>query len=121
MSEILFSDLVGKVIVSIDIDNDTTIETSDGKRYMLMHYQDCCERVEFHKQIGEASNILNEVITLAEEDSCDPDWADGMKYSDDSHTWSSFYLETSKGRLELWFLGESNGYYGESVSFVELH
>lgn len=118
----LFSDLVGKVIVKIemDFDDEITIETSDGNEYLIRHEQNCCETVHLDRWIGNVADILNEVITLAEDDHDDPDWADNREYGDDSHTWSAYYLETSKGRLELWFLGESNGCYVESMSFIKV-
>jgi hypothetical protein len=62
-------------------------------------------------------NLVGEPITLAEHEIVDdPEWYTG-RY-DESHTWTLFVLETSKGRVEFWWLGESNGYYGEEVDFV---
>lgn len=86
----------------------------------LQHRQDCCENVDFIKCIGEPADVLNSPITLAETDnpSEDPSWHTPPHSANESFTWSVFILETAKGRVELWFLGESNGYYGESVDFV---
>jgi hypothetical protein len=115
-----FFGLNGKTITKLNVDDVTTIETSDGKRYQLSHSQDCCESVRHEKTIGEIENVLNSPITLAEEDNSDPKWATDYGYNE-SHTWSGYFLETVNGRVELWFLGESNGYYSESMGFSEIN
>ena len=63
--------------------------------------------------------LIGSPITLAESDHAEPDFASEMKYNE-SHTWTNFYLETAKGRLEIYCLGESNGYYCESVDFIKV-
>ena len=37
----------------------------------------------------------------------------------DSGTWTFYRIQTDKGVAVLRWLGTSNGYYGESVQFVE--
>lgn len=65
--------------------------------------------------IGDIANIIGQEIILAEEDRECPDFAKNRKY-EESHSWTNFYLKTEKGRLEIYFLVESNGYYSESIS-----
>lgn len=114
-----FFELKGQIITKIKADSlDVLIETASGNKYKIYHSQDCCESVDVHKTIGNAEDILNQEITLAEEDSKEPGWYK-EEYCE-SHTWTSFYLETSKGRFEIWILGESNGYYSESVAFEKI-
>lgn len=116
-----FFELKGQIITKIKADSlDVLIETVSGNKYRIHHSQDCCESVDVKKTIGNVKDILNQEITLAEEDLKEPDWYK-PKYADDSHTWTSFYLETAKGRFEIWILGESNGYYDESVSFEKIY
>jgi len=90
---------------------------TDKYKYHLYHEQDCCENVRLVDVIGDVDNILNEEIIFAEEDggANEPDWY-GNNYNDSSHTWTKFVLGTKNANVEFWFLGESNGYYSESIS-----
>jgi hypothetical protein len=110
-----FFELVGKTIVKLDEDG---LETSDGNKYIFYHEQDCCESVGLFKMEGDVNNILNSPVILAEEDGSEPKDFDA-KY-EDSYTFSNYFLETAKGRLEIYFLGSSNGYYGESMNFYKV-
>ena len=112
-----FFTLKGQIVRKIQaLNGDSLYILTDKYKYNLYHAQDCCEYVRLVKVIGDIDNILNEEIIFAEEDggANDPDW-----YSDnynDSHTWTKFVLGTKNANVEFWFLGESNGYYGESIS-----
>ena len=46
------------------------------------------------------------------------DWYD--EHYNDSHTWTKYVLKTESASLEFWFLGDSNGYYNESVSIKKI-
>lgn len=98
--------------------HEVFIRTNDGT-YKLYHEQDCCEHVVINKVIGNVSDLVGEVI-FAEEDAGAkaPDWYKGSYY--DSHTWTKYVLKTASASLEFWFLGESNGYYSESVSIEKI-
>lgn len=113
-----FFELKGQTITGCDASegDDAISFVGVGFVAQLFHHQDCCEVVRLNKIIGKVEDILNSPITLAEEDTDEPDWH--TEYHNDSHTWTKFILETVKGRVEFWFLGESNGYYGERVSFA---
>jgi len=113
-----FFTLKGQIVRKIQaLNGDSLSILTDKYEYNLYHAQDCCEYVRIVKIIGDIDNILNEEIIFAEEDggAKDPDWATDYNY-DDSHTWTKFVLATKNANVEFWFLGESNGYYSESIS-----
>lgn len=110
---------------------------SDGTRWGLSHYQDCCENVQVEEVIGDLSDIVGEKLTLAEEVSnsgtSDQDYTAGTfsvknwprgiavpEYVSGSFTWTFYKLSTIKGSVTIRWLGESNGYYSEGVNFVEV-
>jgi hypothetical protein len=114
-----FFTLKGQIVRKIQaLNGDSLSILTDKYEYNLYHAQDCCEYVRIVKIIGDIDNILNEEIIFAEEDggANDPDWYTDYSYYNDSHTWTKFVLGTKNGNVEFWFLGESNGYYGESIS-----
>ena len=110
-----FFELQGQTIRAIDVaEGDGSVSiTTDQFVYDITHEQDCCESVSIVKVEGKSGDLLNRSIVMAEEDS---DEIPGWKYCDGSHTWTSFYLKAENGAsVKIWFLGESNGYYSESV------
>jgi hypothetical protein len=123
MNYVNFFELKGKTITSIDGinsgDSDTIITTSDGSIYTLTHIQDCCEHVRVYGSVGNIDDVINvEVIDAEDTNPMDnPNAPDYKAY--DSATWTQFRIVTNKGTFEIWWLGESNGYYGESVSVIK--
>lgn len=122
MRDANFFELKGQIIT--DISNlrfeSQEVEIFTGSnRYWLYHLQDCCEYVRVVKVIGNVNELIGEV-TFAEEDAGanEPDWYD--EHYNDSHTWTKYVLKTESASLEFWFLGESNGYYSESVSIKKI-
>ena len=118
-----FFELKGKTITSIDgsnsDDSDTIITTSDGSSYTLTHIQDCCEHVRVYGTVGNIDDVLNEEVIAAEDTNpMDNPNAPDYKYYE-SATWSQFRIVTNKGSFEIWWLGESNGYYSETVSVIK--
>ena len=118
-----FFELKGKTITSIQginsDDSDTIITTSDGSIYTLTHIQDCCECVRVYGTVGNIDDILNAEVIIAEDTNpIDNPNAPDYKYYE-SATWSQFRIGTNKGTFEIWWLGESNGYYSESVSVIK--
>ena len=117
-----FFELKGKIIKEInDLEigsREVSIRTNDGT-YELYHEQDCCEDVRVVKVIGNVNELVGEVLFAEEDDGAsDPDWYN--ESFDDSHTWTKYVLKTTNASLEFWFLGESNGYYSESISIKKI-
>jgi hypothetical protein len=123
MSDVNFFELKGQIIKEITGLEKNSPEVNivtNQTTYKLYHHQDCCESVFVENVIGDEKDILNEEIIFAEEDAGanDPDWYD--EHYNDSHTWTKYVLKTESASLEFWFLGESNGYYNESVSIKKI-
>ena len=113
------NDLVGKTVYKIMDDKEQVVFfCNDGTTYKLYHEQDCCENVQLEDICGDLQDLVDTPILQAEEVSGeDPP---GYSYSDTSHTFTFYKFATIKGSVTLRWLGESNGYYSESVDFVEL-
>jgi len=112
-----FEDLKGKTLVSAEVENDKgedrlVFVTTDGWKVTLCHWQDCCEFVRIEDITGELSDLIGTPILMAEEASqTDPNACE-------SSTWTFYKLATVNGYATIRWVGESNGYYSESVDIV---
>lgn len=119
-----FQDLEGKTIAKItggEVESEEiTFYMTDGSIYRLYHEQDCCEYVRVSDIEGDLAELINDPILLAEEVSSYglPEPSDA---TDLSHTWTFYKLSTVKASVTIRWLGESNGYYSEEVSFCQLN
>lgn len=111
------NELVGKTLSSINESGDEIVfVTTDGERYRMYHEQDCCECVEIEDIVGDLADLVDSEILVAEEvDGESPADFDNMFY--DSYTWTYYKFATLKGYVDIRWLGRSNGYYSERVSF----
>jgi hypothetical protein len=120
---ISFELLKGKVLTEVTGsvgDGEMIFATSDGERYQLFHYQDCCESVGIEDIIGDLQDLIGEPILVAEE-VVNPDYVVPHEDIDcESFTWTFYKLATRKGYVDIRWFGESNGYYSESVDFCKL-
>ncbi len=116
------NELLGKTLTEANGakgDGEIAFKTTDGKKYKLYHSQDCCESVSVEDICGEMSDLVGSPITQAEEAS-NQDTPAGVEKPSDSFTWTFYRLATAKGQVVIRWLGESNGYYSESVDFEEV-
>lgn len=115
--------LIGKTISEISGLNpgseEVYITCTDGKRYKMYHWQDCCESVAVDEVVGDISDIIGHEIIKAEEKTNSDDTFGRVQYPD-SFTWTFYTIATNKGYLDIKWLGQSNGYYSERVDFEEL-
>ena len=115
------AELEGKVIreiVGLEKESDEVrIFTECGKEYLFYHDQDCCESVALNDFDGYPEDLIGATIVSAEVVSNQGSGERPSEYAD-SWTWTFYKIETTKGGIWMRWLGESNGFYSESVSFV---
>lgn len=111
--------LKGETIASIEgaqaSSNIVIIKTESGRTFRMYHEQDCCESVAIESVAGDPASLIGRVVTEAIETREDT----GAKHGDNSSTETTFVLTTDAGPVTILWVGTSNGYYGEDVSFVE--
>lgn len=113
--------LLGKTLVSIEGkvgDEVLRFVAEDGETFTMYHSQDCCESVNVEDIIGDLSDLIGSPIVRAEENSSsDPPEGHKYEYQPESCTWTFYRVGTAKGTVVIRWLGTSNGYYSESVTF----
>jgi hypothetical protein len=83
---------------------------TDRGTLRLLHRQNCCERVYLEDANGDISDLIGGVVSVAEERSNQ----EGER--GEYRTKYTFYtIRTTKGDLDLRWIGKDNGYYGVSV------
>lgn len=110
--------LKGQTLAEIKHKEDELLFTTiDGKIYRMFHSQDCCEYVIIEDICGELGDLIGHPVLVAEEatDSDNP-----RNHADEYFTWTFYKLSTIKGSVTIRWYGTSNGYYSESVDFVEV-
>lgn len=114
-----FNELLGKTLSKIEISDskdEMVFYCEDGDKYIMLHYQDCCENVYIEDINGNLDNLIGSPIVRADEKS---------NHDEDETYWISrtytFYtLATNKGYVDIRWIGESNGYYSEKVNFKKI-
>lgn len=115
---IRFGKLLGKTIVDIYgafADSQViAIITDDGTKYIMYHEQDCCETVAVEDICGDVNCLIGNPLLKAEEvtDEHDTEWG--------HQTYTFYHLATVRGYVTIRWVGDSNGYYSESVDLVEV-
>ena len=114
----IFPTMIGvtmKTVVNLG-DNELIFTAADGRRFIFYYEPDDCATCVIEDVCGDLSDLEGTPILEAEEvsnyDHPAPEHAD-------SYTWSFYKFRTHKGAVTVRWLGESNGYYSESVSFRE--
>jgi hypothetical protein len=116
-----FESMLGKTMQSVTSSSDEMIFTStDGKVLKFLHYQNCCESVGIEEIIGDLSDLEDSPMLEAEEVSNEDESLTKEADSYESCTWTFYKFATNKGSVTVRWLGTSNGYYSESVSFEEV-
>lgn len=109
-----FNKLIGKVIFKYIYSEDRLdFYCTNGYIYSLYHDQDCCESVTIDDINGDLDDLLEAPILIADESSREAT----SDEAGESGTWTFYRLSTINGHLTIKWLGVSNGYYSESVTF----
>jgi len=104
--------LLGKIftkVINID-DNKLYFKNEHSDTYKFYHEQDCCEDVYIEDICGDLTDLENSPILVAEE----------IVKEDEYCTWTFYKFSTIKGTVTIRWVGESNGYYSESVDFEKV-
>lgn len=116
-----FSGMVGKVLKSVEQgDERIMFNFDDGTACTSYHSQDCCESVDVYDVVGDIANIIGSPILEAEE-ICEDDGEPKPREWAESWTWTRQRIRTERGEVTFVWLGESNGYYGETPYFQITH
>lgn len=107
-------DMIGRVFTRVewreDSHGDNFLEFEDATGvFSFNHHQDCCENVYIESIVGDLQDLVGVPLLVADESSED------NPASPESGTWTFYKFATSKGYVDVRWLGESNGYYSESV------
>jgi hypothetical protein len=110
-------DMIGKVFTSVkNVDDESLVFENDTERYVFFHKQDCCETVCIEDIVGDLSDLEGVPLLRAEESTNLFDIIKNIeKEFSESGTWTFYKFATRKGYVDVRWLGESNGYYSESV------
>ncbi len=111
---------VTMLVVREDDDDGLTFHGEEND-FRFYHDQDCCESVNIEDIAGDLLDLVGSPLLMAEEVSNEPEpgFADN-EYIPESYTWTFYKFATVKGSVTVRWLGTSNGYYSESVSFAVL-
>lgn len=118
-----FKDLEGKTLKRIEGAKKGSEEiyfiTDENEKFKMYHENDCCEQVQVEDICGDIEDLIGHEILVAYESSNDDEKGKPEKYSE-SWTWTFYNISTIKGSVTIRWLGTSNGYYSERVTFDKL-
>lgn len=114
MSIQAYHSMIGLTMSSVISNGDELIFIStNGKKFKFYHSQDCCENVNIEDIIGDLSDLVGSPLWEAEEIS------EAGPLPTEIGTWTFYRFSSGKGTVTVRWLGTSNGYYSEGVSFSE--
>lgn len=114
-----FKDLIGETLEFVDVDeqeNQILLTTKSGRRILIYHDQGCCESVRIVDTLGNWHDLIGKVIVEVEEDIIDSGDHDGY----DSKTETTLTFKVDGSTVISKWIGESNGFYSESVDITEI-
>ena len=116
--EISVQELEGEILTHIDdCDDGILLTTASGRKIRMYHQQDCCESVSIVGTDGEWHKLIGK--PLLEVDVDNTETIPPSEYAD-SYTQTNFTFRVDDATVICRWIGESNGYYSESVSLEEI-
>lgn len=113
--------LIGKVLSKVENNGDELVfTTNDGRVFKMHHYQSCCENVRIEDIVGDLNDLIGDPLLVAEESTGETPSDYKFGYEPTSYTWTFYKFATRRGYVDIRWLGTSNGYYSEGVSFDEI-
>jgi len=107
----------GEVLLGVEISKDNGFDAilfnCIDKQFKMYYEPECCAVAELVETIGDWNDLLGQEITTAEE-RCRRATENECS---ESGTWTFYEIASPLGSVTLRWLGESNGYYSESISF----
>lgn len=88
--------------------------TEDNEIYEMSHGNECCEHVCIEDINGNLNDLIGSPITLAEEATQIDENASEFG------AWTFYRLATIKGRVDIRWYGESNGWYSVEADFCNI-
>ena len=118
-----FETLNGKTITALDGAEEgseaTVFTCDDGSSYRMYHKQECCEDVRLEEIAGDPKAIVGQEVLAAFESTNREEEARPSPWSE-SWTWTFYTVRTMTHTVVFRWLGESSGYYSESVEFRQV-
>jgi hypothetical protein len=114
----IFDEMIGQKMTEVSgnqYDDEMIFTADNGRRFVFYYEPDCCARCSIEEVIGDLDDLVGSPILEAEEVSSDD--APEPASADESYTWTFYRFATAKGSVVVRWLGTSNGWYSESVSF----
>ena len=110
-----FSKGIKKVVGLTPETEEVYFYCKDGTVILMYHSQDCCEYVRLY----EDDCLINHTDIFTDCDWCQiEETIREDENAVESATWTYYNFKTNKGYDNMRWLGESNGYYSESVDFA---
>lgn len=116
--------LIGLELAEVAVNagqDEMTVREVGGRTFRFYHEQECCESVGIYDVQGPLRHLLySEILDVAEtidRENYPPDVKSPHRV--ESFTWTTYRITTARGTVTIRWFGESNGYYGESVTFIE--
>lgn len=113
--------LIGEVLTYVDTNDKNDVimlTTASGRIIKIYHEQDCCEIVQIVDMEGKWHDLIGKVIVETRHESVED--RDPPEPTNGSQTHTTLTFKADDATVISRWIGDSNGYYSESVDIAEL-